>query len=104
MTFWGASPVMAITQVPKLDKLIKPLQQIGVYGGVLRIYMRSNADHYAILRVVGNQVMTRWRMDFNGNEPNLAESWHIGQDAEEFMFYCVREPSSSVVSFLRLTT
>lgn len=99
------SMASAYTQAPMLDKLvqdkklppvdqrlpekpqvIKPVDKVGVYGGALRNALRGNGDQNAILRVVGNQGLVRWSMDFNNVEPNLAESWTVSPDATEFTF------------------
>lgn len=96
----------AYTQAPMLDKLVQekklepvdkrlplhpevitPVDRNGQYGGVLRTALRGNADHNAILRIVGNQGLVRWSMDFNGVVPNLAERWTMSPDATEFTFY-----------------
>ncbi len=100
----------AFTQAPMLDKLVADKKlpsvaerlpvapevlkidpkigqfKIGTYGGTLRTALRGNGDYNAILRLVGNQGLVRWRMDFNGVEPNLAESWTTSADASEYTF------------------
>ncbi len=102
----GAIGAQAYTQAPMLDKLVQekklepvdkrlpehpevitPVDRNGQYGGVLRTALRGNADHNAILRIVGNQGLVRWSMDFNGVVPNLAERWTMSPDATEFTFY-----------------
>ncbi len=75
-------------RLPEKPLVIKPLERVGQYGGMLRTAMRSNNDHNGILRIVGNQGLVRWARDgFNSVEPNLAESWQISSDASEYTFH-----------------
>jgi len=114
VAFAAAAPTWvhaAFSQAPMLDKLVQekklpPVDQrlpqapqvikqdpklgqfkLGVYGGTLRSALRGNGDYNAILRLVGNQNLVRWTMDFNGIEPNLAEKWEISADASEYTFH-----------------
>ena len=74
-------------RLPANPLVIKPLDRVGVYGGTLRTAMRSNNDHNAILRIIGNQSLVRWARDgFNAVEPNLAESWTVSPDGSEYIF------------------
>jgi len=74
-------------RLPEKPLIIKPLERVGQYGGTLRTAMRSNNDHNAILRMIGNQGLVRWTRDsLNGVEPNLAESWTISPDGSEYVF------------------
>ncbi len=74
-------------RLPEKPQVIKPLERTGQFGGTLRTAMRSNNDHNAILRVIGNQSLVRWERDgFNKVEPNLAESWDISADATTYTF------------------
>ncbi|KAF7599415.1 MAG: peptide ABC transporter [Candidatus Dactylopiibacterium carminicum] len=73
-------------RLPAKPEVIKPITRNGQYGGVLRSALRGNADYHAILRLVGNQGLTRWSMDFNSVQPNVAESWTVNADASEYVF------------------
>lgn len=73
-------------RLPEKPEVITPVEKSGKYGGTLRTAMRSNNDHNAILRVIGNQGLTRWTMDFNGVVPNVAESWTLSPDGTEYTF------------------
>lgn len=75
-------------RLPEHPQVVKPLERVGHYGGMLRTAMRSNNDHNAILRIIGNQGLVRWARDgFNSVEPNLAESWEISKDGSEYTFH-----------------
>lgn len=73
-------------RLPEKPQVIKPVTKAGQYGGTLRSALRGNGDYNAILRLVGNQNLVRWSMDFNNIEPNLAESWTVSADASEYTF------------------
>jgi peptide/nickel transport system substrate-binding protein len=73
-------------RLPAKPQVIKPLTKVGIYGGRLRTAMRADGDYNAILRMVGNQGLTRWSMDFNNVEPNVAESWAVSADGSEYTF------------------
>jgi len=73
-------------RLPQKPEVIKPLDKVGVYGGVLRTAVRGDADHNNILKLVGNQGLTRWKPDYGGAMPNLAESWTANADASEYTF------------------
>ncbi|MDQ8023083.1 MAG: ABC transporter substrate-binding protein [Moraxellaceae bacterium] len=73
-------------RLPEKPQVITPLERSGKYGGTLRNALRGNGDQNAILRVVGNQGLVRWSMDFNKVEPNVAESWTLSPDGSEYTF------------------
>jgi peptide/nickel transport system substrate-binding protein len=73
-------------RLPDKPQVVKPVTRVGTYGGMLRTAMRSNSDHNSILRMIGNQGLTRWSMDFNSIVPNVAESWAANSNASEYVF------------------
>jgi len=73
-------------RLPEKPQVVKPVTRVGTYGGVLRTAMRGNSDHNSILRMIGNQGLTRWSLDFNSIEPNVAESWTLNNNASEYVF------------------
>ena len=81
----GQLPPLA-QRLPAKPEVVAPLKQVGTYGGTLRTAMRASADHNSILRVIGNQGLLRWSMDFNNVLPNLAESWTLSPDGSEYTF------------------
>ncbi|MEC5398404.1 ABC transporter substrate-binding protein [Uliginosibacterium sp. H1] len=90
---YNQAPALASAGLPPVDKrlpdkpeVIKPLQRVGSYGGTLRTAIRASGDHNAILRLVGNQGLVRWSMDFNDVVPNVAESFSLNHDASEYTF------------------
>lgn len=73
-------------RLPDQPEVIKPFDQVGVYGGKLRSALRGNGDMNGILRLVAPQGLVRWSPDFSGVVPNVAESWTLSPDAKEFTF------------------
>lgn len=81
----GKLPPVA-ERLPKDPDVITPVQSIGTYGGVLRSAVRGDSDHNNILKLVGNQGLTRWTPDYAKPMPNLAESWTVNANASEYTF------------------
>ncbi|HEY2132664.1 MAG TPA: ABC transporter substrate-binding protein [Acetobacteraceae bacterium] len=81
----GSLPPVA-RRVPTAPDVVKPTASVGRYGGVLRTAFRGDADQNAILRIVGNQGLTRWTPDYENVVPNVAESWTRSDDASEYTF------------------
>lgn len=73
-------------RLPAQPEVVTPTDKVGRYGGVLRSAIRGDSDHNAILRLVGNQGLTRWSADYSKVLPNLAESWTVSPDAREYTF------------------
>ncbi|PDT81241.1 ABC transporter substrate-binding protein [Sinorhizobium sp. BJ1] len=84
----GKLPPLA-DRIPAKPMVVKPFEKIGTYGGALRRGLRGSSDHNGILRMVGNQGLVRWNMDFTEVLPNLAESWEVSADATQFTFHLI---------------
>lgn len=80
----GKLPPVA-QRVPKNPEVVQ-LGGVGQYGGTIRTAVRGDADHNAILRVVGNMGLTRWTPDFSKAIPNVAESWTTNADSSVYTF------------------
>jgi peptide/nickel transport system substrate-binding protein len=74
-------------RLPENPLVVKPFEKVGKYGGSLRRGLRGSSDHNGILRMVGNQGLVRWNLEFTQVEPNLAEKWDVNADASEFVFH-----------------
>src|SRR5579875_867354 len=81
----GKLPPVA-QRLPEAPEVVKPDQSVGRYGGTLRTALRGDADHNAILRMVGNQGLTRWSPDFTKVVPNVAAGWTRNEDASVYTF------------------
>ncbi|KUF11541.1 ABC transporter substrate-binding protein [Pseudoponticoccus marisrubri] len=73
-------------RLPAQPEVITPLESVGNYGGTIRRVLGGSNDHNSILRFVGPQGLTRWKPDFSGVVPNVAESWTTSEDGSEFTF------------------
>jgi peptide/nickel transport system substrate-binding protein len=84
----GKLPPLA-ERLPPKPMVVTPVEKIGSYGGSLRRGLRGSSDHNGILRMVGNQGLVRWNMDFTEVLPNLAERWEVNADATQFTFHLI---------------
>ncbi|MBN8891792.1 MAG: ABC transporter substrate-binding protein [Rhodospirillales bacterium] len=82
----GKLPPVA-KRLPDHPEVVKPVDQVGKYGGALRSAIRGDSDHNAILKMVGPQGLTRWAPDYSHPVPNLAESWEMSPDATTYTFH-----------------
>lgn len=81
----GKLPPLA-DRLPATPDVVKPNDKVGTYGGSLRRGLRGSADHNGILRVVGNQSLVRWNVQFTEVIPNVAEKWTANENSSEFTF------------------
>lgn len=77
-------------RLPKKPMVVTPYEKVGTYGGTLRRGLRGSSDHNGILRMVGNQSLVRWNLDFTEVLPNLAERWDVNADASQFTFHLIQ--------------
>jgi peptide/nickel transport system substrate-binding protein len=82
----GTLPPLA-QRIPASPLVVVPHERAGTYGGVLRRGLRGSADHNGILRMVGNQGLVRWNLEFTEVLPNVAERWEVNATSTEFTFY-----------------
>ncbi|WP_261385238.1 ABC transporter substrate-binding protein [Vannielia litorea] len=73
-------------RLPAQPEVVTGLENIGTYGGKLRRMLGGSNDHNSILRIISPQGLTRWKADFSGVVPNVAESWETNEDGSEFTF------------------
>ena len=73
-------------RLPNDAEVVAPFEAVGTYGGTLRRVLGGSNDHNSILRVVSPQGLTRWKADFSGVIPNVAESWTTNEAGSEFTF------------------
>ena len=82
----GKLPPLA-ERLPANPLVVQPSRRSARYGGTLRRGLRGCADHNGILRMVGNQGLVRWNLDFTEVLPNVAERWDVNADSTEFTFH-----------------
>ncbi len=80
----GKLPPVA-ARLPQQPEIVN-VASVGKHGGSLRNALAGDADHNAILRIVGNMGLTRWSPDFQQAVPNVAASWSANADATSFTF------------------
>lgn len=85
----GKLPPLA-ERLPPNPMVVKPFEKVGTYGGSLRRGLRGSSDHNGILRMVGNQGLVRWNMEFTEVLPNLAEKWEVNDNATVFTFHLLK--------------
>lgn len=79
-------------KLPKLadrlpaNPMVVNVEKVGKYGGSLRRGLRGSSDHNGILRLVGNQGLVRWNLEFTSVLPNVAEKWEVNATSTEFTF------------------
>ncbi len=64
--------------------------EVGRHGGDLRFGLRGSSDHNHILRLVGNQGLVRWDVQYTEVVPNVARAFESNADATEFTFHLRR--------------
>jgi peptide/nickel transport system substrate-binding protein len=82
----GRLPPLA-QRLPASPMIVTPHETAGRYGGTLRRGLRGSSDHNGILRMVGNQGLVRWNLEFTQVQPNVAERWDVNPAATEFVFH-----------------
>ena len=74
-------------RLPKIPLVVQPVERVGRYGGQIRRGLRGSADHNGILRMVGNQGLTRWNLEFTDVLPGVAHKWDVNAGNNEFTFH-----------------
>ena len=85
----GKLPKLA-DRLPAKPLVVTPIETSGTYGGQLRRGLRGSADHNGILRMVGNQGLVRWNMEFTEVLPNVVESWEVNEASPSSPSSCAR--------------
>jgi peptide/nickel transport system substrate-binding protein len=67
--------------------VVTPNEPNGRYGGTLRRGLRGGSDHNGILRLIGNQGLTRWNLEFTDVLPCVAQRWDVSADSKQFVFH-----------------
>ncbi|WP_439550485.1 ABC transporter substrate-binding protein [Falsiroseomonas sp.] len=82
----GRLPPLA-QRVGSAPMVVTPNEPNVRYGGTLRRGLRGGSDHNGILRLIGNQGLTRWNMEFTDVLPCVAQRWEVSADSKEFIFH-----------------
>jgi peptide/nickel transport system substrate-binding protein len=75
-------------RLPADPVVLKPLSEVGTYGGQLRTDLLGGTDRgYGWLdRIIGYEPLVRWAPEGGKAVPNIAESWTVNGDSTQFTF------------------
>jgi ABC-type transport system substrate-binding protein len=74
-------------RLPDKPMVVKPLEEVGRYGGTWRMATTGIADvEKLIVRIASYEPLLRWKPDWSGTMPNLAESYKVEDNASSFTF------------------
>ena len=75
-------------RLPPTPQVIKPIQEVGQYGGTMRIAIgNANALFGDGQAVIGTELILRIAPDFNSIIGGLFEKWEFNKDATEQTLY-----------------
>ena len=75
-------------RLPPTPQVIKPIQEVGQYGGTMRIAIgNANALFGDGQAVIGTELILRIAPDFNSITGGLFEKWEFNKDATEQTLY-----------------
>lgn len=74
-------------RLPVKPKVVRTVEQTGVYGGRWQMVIRPAADQEQFIRTVAYEPLVRWTSDWSGVEPNLVERYGVNADATDYTFY-----------------
>lgn len=80
----GKLPPLA-QRLPKKPAVVKPLEQLGNYGGTIR--MATTVQSGAHFLIVAREGLVEWAPGSTDVVPGLAESWDITEDGKVYTFH-----------------
>lgn len=81
----GKLPPVA-ERLPKEPLVLKPLEQVGKYGGTWRAGLLGGADNLWLARTIGYEHLARWDPEWKQILPNVAASVEASPDAKSYTF------------------
>jgi len=73
-------------RLPLNPMVVEPIESIGRYGGLWRTGMVGGADTNWIEKIVANDNLVRWPVEWDEIIPNIAESFEVSDDARSYTF------------------
>lgn len=73
-------------RLPENPKVVRVVEETGLYGGEWNMTIQSAADEYQFVRTVAYEPLLRWTNDWSNVEPNLVESYSVNKNSTEFTF------------------
>jgi peptide/nickel transport system substrate-binding protein len=71
--------------LPAQPLVVKPLEEVGKYGGQWRQAMRGSAD-ILLETTIGYTRLVRWNREWTDVEPEVAEKVEVNANATEYVF------------------
>ncbi|MGL4635346.1 MAG: ABC transporter substrate-binding protein [Beijerinckiaceae bacterium] len=72
-------------RLPRQPLVVKPLEEVGKYGGQWRQAMRGSAD-ILLETTIGYTRLVRWNREWTDVEPEVAEKVEVNANATEYVF------------------
>jgi peptide/nickel transport system substrate-binding protein len=69
------------------NPLVVEVAEVGQYGGNWRMGLRGGTDDASFIRTIGYEPLITWTTNWDGVQPNLAESWEVNADATEYTIH-----------------
>lgn len=74
-------------RLPKNPEVVKPYEEVGLYGGTLRLGLVGPADTAVCYAVFLNEWLVRWDQAGTKLVPSVAERYSISKDKKIYTFY-----------------
>lgn len=82
----GQLPPLA-ERLPKNPLVVPVVERIGTYGGEWRSGLLGGSDEVWMVRTIRYDGLVRWKPDWSGVEPDIAESWEVSPDGTTYTFH-----------------
>lgn len=73
-------------RLPKVPLVVTPLEAVGQYGGTWRQALVGGSDTL-LERTIGYTRLVRWKPDWSGVTPDVAESYDVSEDGKVYTFH-----------------
>jgi peptide/nickel transport system substrate-binding protein len=74
-------------RLPFNPAVVEPTNEVGTYGGSLRVgFVGNNPGWGGLWYINGWENLVIWKPDFSGIVPNIAESYEVSPDVTEYTF------------------
>lgn len=74
-------------RLPKDPLVIEPTREVGSYGGTWQSWLHGLGSLYMLTTQIGYENLVRWDPKWSEVIPNVAESWEVRDEGEEYVFY-----------------
>ncbi len=77
-------------RLPVNPVVVQPVERVGVYGGTWRMGILESGDASAFMRTINYENLVKWDPAWTKVVPNVAQSYHVNDDATVFTFQTER--------------